>query len=38
MTKSNVVGMVAAVESPTVTADVDTFIQGAKEVNPMLKY
>jgi basic membrane protein A len=34
MTKSNVVGMVAAVESPTVTADVDTFIQCAKEVNP----
>lgn len=34
ITESNTVGVVAAMEAPTVVADVDTFIQGVKEVNP----
>jgi basic membrane protein A len=34
MTKTNVIGVIAPEESPTVVADVDTFIQGAEEVNP----
>ena len=33
MTKSNKVGVVAAMEAPTVTADVDTFKEGVKKVN-----